>query len=120
MATRERRPDYALLVDVCAANTKSRQGHVVDFRQRSLCRIRTWNDPCYRARESSDRAPDGTIGWTRHDGVEAGHDPLVLGRVDRLVRLDVGVALTIAIRIEDQRRPALRFGDIARLVENLH
>src|ERR1051325_9026785 len=104
MSAGERRPDDALLIDVRAANTKTRKRYIVDFRQRSFRRIRTRNDPCHRARKSSHRAPNRAIDWTRHDGIETGHDALVLGRVDGLVRLDVGVALPIAIRIEDQRQ----------------
>src|SRR5579864_1425727 len=44
-------------------------------------------------------------------------DPLILGRVDRLVGFDVIVALAIAVRVQDERRPALRLGGVAGLVK---
>src|SRR5271169_50150 len=41
-------------------------------------------------------------------GTEASGDALVLLRIDRLVRLDIGVALAVAVGVEHQRGPALR------------
>ena len=70
-------------------------------------------------RECRDGAPDRAVDRARHHGVEARVDALVLGRIDRLVRLDVGVALAVAVGVEDERRPALRLRGVAGLVEHL-
>ena len=120
MAARERRPDDALLVDVGAADAEARQRNVVDLRERRLRGIRPRNDAHDRARESPHGTPDRAVGRTRHHGVEAGHDPLVFRRIHRLIGLDVLVALAVAVGVEDQRRPALRFRRVAGLVEYLH
>src|SRR5690349_3049505 len=120
MTARKRRPDNALFVDVCAANTEPRQGHVVDFRERGLGRIRTWIYPYDGARESAHGTPHEAVGWIGHDGVESRHDTFVLGRIHRLIWLDIIVALAVTISVQDQRCPALRFRGVTGLVENLH
>src|SRR6185295_20355358 len=51
MAARQRCPDHAMLVDIGAANSETRQRHVVNFRQRGLGRIRTRIDPHDRTRK---------------------------------------------------------------------
>jgi hypothetical protein len=61
---------------------------------------------------------DRAVDRARHDRVEAAGDALVLARIDRLVRLDIGVALAVAVGVEHQCRPALRFRGIAGLVEH--
>src|SRR6266550_2376820 len=70
------------------------------------------------AAEYADRAPDRAIDRARHDRVEAAGHTLVLGRVDRLVGLDRGIPLAIAIGVEHDRRPALRLLGVARFVEH--
>ena len=64
------------------------------------------------------RTPDRAVGRRRY-GVEPGVDAMILRRIDRLVRLRVFVALAVAVRVEDERRPALRLLFVARLVEHL-
>src|SRR5262249_30648943 len=51
--------------------------------------------------------------------VERGVDPLVLVRIERLVGLHIFVALTIAIGVENDRRPALRLHLVAGLFVHL-
>ena len=53
------------------------------------------------------------------DAVHARLDSLVLGRVQRLVGLDIVVALAVAVGVEDKRRPALGCLLVASLVEPL-
>src|SRR6476646_4443168 len=54
-----------------------------------------------------------------HDRVEAAGDALVLLRIDRLVRLDGGIPLAVAVGVEHQCRPALRLGGVSGFVEHL-
>ena len=72
-------------------------------------------------REHADGVPDRAVGRIRHHrvGARAAGDALVLGGIDRLVRLDVFVALAVAVGVEHERRPALRLGGVAGLVEHL-
>ena len=119
VAARQRHPHDALAVDVGAADAEARHRHVVDLRERRLRRIRSRNEPHDSARIGPERAPDRAVHRTRHHGVEARDDPLVLGGIDRLIRLDVLVALAVAVGVEDERRPALRLRHITRLVEHL-
>ena len=109
MAARERCPDDSLFVDVGAADAEARQRNVVDFGERRLRGIRPGRDAHDCAWKSPHRAPDRAVGRTRHHGVETGNDSLVLGRIHRFVRLDVRVALAVAVGVENKRRPALRF-----------
>ena len=64
-------------------------------------------------------APDRAVRRADGDAVEVHRDPLVLGRIDRLVGLDIGVALAVAVGVEDERRPALRLLLVAGLLEHL-
>ena len=91
---------------------------LVDFRQRGLRRIRTGHEPHDRARESERRSPDRSVGRRRRR-VERRVDALVLRRIHRLIRLDVGVAPAVAVGVDDQRRPSLRRHFVAGLVELL-
>src|SRR5262252_7759014 len=63
--------------------------------------------------------PDRVVHGARHDAVEGGEDALVLRRIERLVRLDIGVALAVAVPVHHDRRPALRFRRVAGLEERL-
>ena len=74
-----------------------------------------------RPGKHADRVPNRAVARMRHDRVGAGarHDTLVLARIDCLVRLDVLVALAVAIGVEDERRPALRLRSIAGRIEHL-
>ena len=51
--------------------------------------------------------------------IKAGDDALVLARVDRLVGLDIVVALAVAVGVDDERRPALRFLLVPGFLEHL-
>ena len=46
-------------------------------------------------------------------------DPVVLRRIDRLVGLRIRVPLSVAVGVEDERRPALRLLLVVRLVPDL-
>src|SRR5438094_686316 len=70
------------------------------------------------ARVAQRSAPDRAVDRVDRDRIEAGHDALVLCRIDRLVRLDIIVALAVAVGVEDQRRPALRLLLVAGLLED--
>ena len=61
--------------------------------------------------EPSDRA--------RRHAVERRVDALVLRRIDRLIGLDVGVALAVAVGVEDEHRPALGLRFVLGLVVDL-
>ena len=58
--------------------------------------------------EARIRPPDGPISRTIGDAVEPEPTPLVLAGIVRLVGLYIGVPLSVAVGIDDERRPALR------------
>src|SRR5439155_10383206 len=62
---------------------------------------------------------DRPVGRADGDAVETGDDALVLRRIDRLVGLDVVVALAVAVGVENERRPTLRRSGIASRQEFL-
>ena len=106
-------------VDVAAAQAEAGHRDVVDFRQRGLGRVGAGNEPHDRARAGAQTYPDRAVDRARHHRVEHLGDPPVLGRIGRLVGLDIVVALAVAVGVEDERRPALRLRRIAGLVEHL-
>ena len=57
------------------------------------------HNPDHGARISADGAPDRSVYRAWHHRVKAGHDALILGRIDRLVGLDVIVALAVSISV---------------------
>ena len=79
---------------------------LVHFGERGGRRIGSGIEAHDRAGEAEDGAPDGTV-RRRGDRIEGGAEPLVLRGIDRLVRLHVVVAPAIAVRIHDERGPAL-------------
>src|SRR5207247_935664 len=116
---RERHPHYALAVDITAARPKTRPRYIVDFGERGLRRVRAGIEPHDRSRTRAraERAPDGAVDWARHHRVEHLADALVLVGIDRIVGPDILVALAVAIRVEDERGPPLRFRGVASLIE---
>src|SRR5262249_41566899 len=62
--------------------------------------------------------PNGSIRWAHRDRIEAGDDALVFPWVDRLVGLDTIVALAVAVGVENEGRPTLRFLLVAGLLEH--
>src|SRR5581483_13608 len=115
LAARQRGPDHALAVDVDAARTIGALRRLVDLGQRGLRRVRARQQPddvarLVEAREADIHrlAPDRIVDRARLHAVERRQHALVLGRIDRLVGLDPGVALAVAVGVDDQRRPALR------------
>src|SRR3989338_4013728 len=119
MAASKRHPHHTLLVDVGAAHAEGRHRYVVNLRERRLRRIGSRDKPDDGSGVTKCRAPNRAVNRARHHGVEARDDPLVLGGVDRLIGLDVLVALAVAVGVEYEGGPALRFREITRLVEYL-
>ena len=120
MAARQRRPEHAVAVDVAAARPVAGQRRLVDFgRARCASDRRPGSTRTTQPGYPSDGAPDRAVDRVHGDRVEASDDALVLGRVDRLVGLDIVVALAVAVGVEDERRPALRFLLVAGLLEHL-
>ena len=119
MSARQRRPEHAVAIDVPPARPVARERRLVDFRQSRLGRIRSWIDADDVAGESQRRPPHRAIDRIHGDRVEVHHDPLVLGGIERLIGLDVLIPLAVAVGIDDERRPALRFLLVAGLLEHL-
>src|SRR5688572_7962361 len=122
MSARRPDPDDAFAIDVHAARRIG--GHrlaifhrqLVVLRQRRLRWIRARNEARDGAREARHRAPDRTVNRTWSHAVVWRADPFVLGGIDRLIRLHVRVALAVAVRVEDERRPSLRLLLVTGLV----
>ena len=125
MSAREHRPDDALAVDVHAARREALHRrlrvvprHLVVLGQRRLRRVSAGNETHERARHPLDRSPDRAV-RRRRVAVVLHVEPLVLGWIRRLIRFRVGVALPVAVVVEDERAPALRQLLVVRLVPDL-
>src|SRR5712691_34331 len=119
VSARQRHPRPSLAVDVEPAHSVSGRRDLVDLGQGRLRRIRSElhaNDP---TRVADVRPPDGTVGRTVGDTVETEPDALVLGRIVRLVGLDIGVPLAVAVGVDDEWRPALRRSRVTGFPEHL-
>src|SRR5262249_61979006 len=66
-----------------------------------------------------DRSPDGAVSWIDGDAIKGRSNPLVLRGVEGLIGLDVVVALSVAIGVDDERGPTLRLCLIAGLFKRL-
>src|SRR5207245_2884457 len=119
VAARERHPRDAAAVDVESAHAVAGRWDSVDFRQRRRRRVGARLKPQDVARVPDVRSPDRAVDRVVGDAVEAEPDTLVLVWIVRLIRLDPGVALAVAVRVDDERRPALRLPRVARLPEHL-
>src|SRR5262249_3194440 len=97
---------------------EARSRDLVHFRQRRLARVRAELDADEPARMADIRSPDRAVGRTRRDSVEPEAEPLVLSWVLGLPGLDPGVALAVAVRIDDQGCPSLGLPRVARLPEH--
>src|SRR5262249_49841410 len=109
-----RHPDHALAVDIAAARAEAAQRHRVDFRARGLGRIGAGIEAHDRPGIRPQRAPDRAVDRVRHYRIEHLGDALILRRIHRLVRLDIVVALAVAVGVEDERGPSLCFRRVAR------
>src|SRR5580704_17603141 len=120
MAARQRHPHDALLVDVHTARRIAMHLRLrvvprwlVEFGQRGFRRVGARDQVNNAARKAERRPPDRPVGRADRDAVEPGDDALVLLRIDRLVGLDIVVALAVAVGVEDEGGPALRGGGVA-------
>src|SRR5581483_8173791 len=84
-------------------------------------RVRSGVNPYHPgwAAKHADRPPDRVVDRTRHHRIETGaaSDALILGWIDRLIGLDIIVALAVAVGVEDHCGPALRFRRVTGLVK---
>src|SRR5262245_17864468 len=126
MSTRQGGPKNAVSIDVSAARSVAvyRSFGLVPWNFKNFCQgCRRWivagTHADDRAGEAEHGAPDGAVHRAKPDAVVTCDDPLVFCRIDRLVWLDVFVALAVAIGIEDERSPTLRLLLVARLVVHL-
>src|SRR5215470_3316846 len=127
VAAGERRPNDTIARDIQSAWRESLNRRfrivprqLVHFSERGLGGIRSGSDSDDRTGETEDRSPNGAIGRTHSHAIERTRDPLVLRRIDRLIRLDVCVAFTVAVGIQNESRPSLRLLFIAGFIEHLH
>ena len=126
VSARQHGPDHVVAVHVHAARSKSLPARLrvvprdlVDFRERGCRRIRSGHQTNQRARHAEDGTPDRSVDRTRRHAVERRVDSFVLRRIDRLIGLDVGVALAVAVRVQDEYGPPLRLLLVVRLVVHL-
>src|SRR5438128_2981784 len=116
LSTREHRPHDVIAVHVHATRSKSLprcfgivERHFIDFSKRCGRRIRSWDEPNERAGHAEGRTPNCAINRAGSHAVEGRINALVLGWINRLVGLDVGVSLSVAVGVENEWCPPLRF-----------
>src|SRR5437879_4816028 len=102
MAARQRRPEDALAVDVAAARPVAGHWRFIDLGQGRVGRIWSRVYANHIAGVPERSAPDRPIDRVHRDRIEARDDALVLDRVDRLIGLDIIVALAVAVGVEDE------------------
>src|SRR5262245_60632459 len=108
MAACQRRPEHAVAIEVTAARPISRQRWLVDFGECGVRRIRSWVEAHDVPGDSQRRPPDGPIDRIHGHAVYGRHDPLVLYRLDRLIRLNILVPLAVTVGVEAECRPVWR------------
>src|SRR5215813_9224725 len=118
VAAGERHPDDAVAIDVHAARRVARHRRLVDFGQRRSRRVITEVDARNRSRKAEHRSPDRAVDRAYGDAVDAHRHALILRWIDRLLGIDIVVALAVAVRVEHERRQSLRLLLVAGLVEH--
>ena len=118
VTARQRGPVDAVAIHVAAARREPGHRRLVDFGERRLGRIRSGVQPDDCAGKSEHAPPDRSVGRGRN-GVERVAVSFVLRWIERLIRFDIRVAFAVAVRVHDQRRPALRLRLVVRFVEHL-
>src|SRR5262249_50893051 len=127
MAARERHPRDAVAVHVHAARavTDIRVAgciprHFIYFGERSVHGIGTRGETHDRPWETARRTrePNRSVAG-RHDHIGVGIYAPVLGRIERLTARCICATLAVAIRVDDERGPALRARSIAGFQELL-
>ena len=118
MTACQRSPDDAIAVDIHAARRIPVGRRFIDLGQCGRRRVWSRSNPHDRPGIAQHRAPDRPIERAGGDTVQAGHDALVLVRIDRLVGLDIIVALAVAVGVENEGGPALRLLRVAGGVEH--
>src|SRR5512138_2623372 len=100
MAARQRDPVHAIAIDVATTRPEARCRRFVYFGERRVCRIRPWHDAHNRSTVADDCPPDRAIGWTDGNRIGVDRNARVFRRIGWLTRLDVCVALAVAIGID--------------------
>jgi hypothetical protein len=120
VAAREHRPHHTVGGEVEPARSVALVGRQEQLRERGLTRVRSRNEVddvagLIEPGESDVHrlAPDGVVDGARLNPVEGSHNALVLGGVEWLIGLHIGVALAVAVGVDDDRRPALRLHVVA-------
>src|ERR1700733_13656605 len=111
----EHGPHHAVGIDVEPAGRESldlRGGSVprnfVVFGQSRMRGVGAGNQMNNPTGKAQNRSPDGPVLGADGHAVKPDIEALVLGGIDRLVRLDIRIALAVAIGVENDRRPSLR------------
>ena len=102
-------PRTAVAVDVAPARAVAGERHLVDLGERGLGRVRPRRDADDLAGIAQIGAPDPAVAPAHRHRVDVDREPLVLRRVERRIGLDIVVALAVAVGVDDEWRPALRF-----------
>ena len=90
---------------------------LVDFGQSRCWRIRSGIQSNDGPREAQHCSPNRAIHRTNSHPIKGGVDALVLGGINRLIRLNIFVAFAIPVRVQNQRCPALRRFLVVRFIE---
>src|SRR5262249_15170092 len=113
----EHGPDDIMTVNIHTAGSESLAGrfgiikrNLVDFGQRGLGRVRSGNETNERSRHPKRGPPDRAVDRTRRHTIERSIDALILCRIDWCFDVDIGISLSVAVGVEDERRPTLGFG----------
>src|SRR6266566_775201 len=110
-------PGDALAVEVHPANAEFGWRKLVGLGQSGHRRIRTQihsDDPASTRRI---RSPDAPVIGVDCNAVKAEVEAFIFAGIDRGIGLDVIVAFAVAVGVDDEWRPALRFSGVAGLQE---
>src|SRR5215813_8384908 len=119
MSACQRCPEDTVAVDVPPTRPIPREWWLEHFSQRSRRWIWARVKPNDVPGEALHCAPNGPVDWAHRNSIISRCHALVFGRIDRLVGLDIFVPLTVAVGVEDERRPPLGFHLVAGLLVHL-
>src|SRR5262249_31169104 len=116
-----RRPDHTVSVDVHATDAVRTgiERDLVNLSERSLRGVWPGIEAHHGAGKSLGRSPDRTVHRANGDAIISGHDSFVFHWIHGLIRLNPFITFAIAVGVQDERSPTLRFLLVTGFFEHL-
>src|SRR5262249_48662652 len=119
VTARQRCPENTIRIDISAAGPEAGRWNLIYLTQCRLARIGSGLHSYDCAGISHHGSPYGAVRGADGDGINIHQDAFVLRGIDRLIGSNEGIALSVAVSVNDEWRPSLRLHLVARFFKHL-